>query len=180
MAVPVAWMSASRGLASKEGNHRDEVSHEARAAGASGCSSEDLVAWLPAQGVLRNVRHSFLGLCTDEGQKVLAALMEADRVAMCGQGRAGCRVACGARRQHRQPDRAGRLAHRCAPTAGALEGDGELALPSFEWATSCDSLDAATRGPARFLTRRTTAWKASCPLEKRTRMSATSLEQPPA
>ena len=47
MAVPFAWMRTSRCLASKERNHRDEVSHEA-------------------------------------GQKVLAALMEADRVALCG------------------------------------------------------------------------------------------------
>lgn len=30
------------------------------------------------------MRHSFLGLCTDAGQKVLAALMQADRVALCG------------------------------------------------------------------------------------------------
>jgi len=40
--------------------------------------------WLPVQGVLRDVQHAFLGLCIDAGQKVLAALMEADRVALCG------------------------------------------------------------------------------------------------
>lgn len=28
---------------------------------------------LPVQGVLRDVRHAFLGLCIDAGQKVLAA-----------------------------------------------------------------------------------------------------------
>ena len=39
---------------------------------------------LPVQGVLRDVRHAFLGLCIDAGQKVLAALMEADRIALCG------------------------------------------------------------------------------------------------
>jgi len=39
---------------------------------------------LPVQGVLRDVQHAFLGLCIDAGQKVLAALMEADRVALCG------------------------------------------------------------------------------------------------
>ncbi len=39
---------------------------------------------LPVQGVLRDVRHAFLGLCIDAGQKVLAAMMEADRVALCG------------------------------------------------------------------------------------------------
>jgi putative transposase len=39
---------------------------------------------LPVQGVLRDVRHAFLGLCIDAGQKVLAALMESDRIALCG------------------------------------------------------------------------------------------------
>ncbi len=39
---------------------------------------------LPVQGVLRDVRHAFLGLCIDAGQKVLAALMESDRVALYG------------------------------------------------------------------------------------------------
>ena len=39
---------------------------------------------LPVQGVLRDVRHAFLGLCIDAGQKVLAAMMEADRAALCG------------------------------------------------------------------------------------------------
>ena len=39
---------------------------------------------LPVQGVLRDVRHAFLGLCIDAGQKVLAAMMEADRIALCG------------------------------------------------------------------------------------------------
>jgi putative transposase len=39
---------------------------------------------LPVQGVLRDVRHAFLGLCIDAGQKVLAALMESDRIAQCG------------------------------------------------------------------------------------------------
>jgi hypothetical protein len=39
---------------------------------------------LPVQGVLRDVRHAFLGLCIDAGQRVLAAMMEADRVALCG------------------------------------------------------------------------------------------------
>ncbi len=39
---------------------------------------------LLVQGVLRDVRHAFLGLCIDAGQKVLAALMESDRIALCG------------------------------------------------------------------------------------------------
>jgi hypothetical protein len=32
---------------------------------------------LPIQGVLRDVRHAFLDLCIDAGQRVLAAMMEA-------------------------------------------------------------------------------------------------------
>jgi hypothetical protein len=39
---------------------------------------------LPMRGVLRDVRHAFLGLCIDAGQKVPAAMMDADRIALCG------------------------------------------------------------------------------------------------
>ena len=39
---------------------------------------------LPVQGVLRDVRHAFPGLCIDAGRKVLAAMTQADRVALCG------------------------------------------------------------------------------------------------
>jgi len=39
---------------------------------------------LPVQGVLRDVRHAFLGLCIDVGQKVLGAMMEADRTRCAG------------------------------------------------------------------------------------------------
>lgn len=39
---------------------------------------------LPVQGVLRDVGNAFLGLCNDTGQKVLAAMMETDRIALCG------------------------------------------------------------------------------------------------
>ena len=39
---------------------------------------------LRVQGVLRDVRHALLGLCIDAGQRVLAAMMEEDRIARCG------------------------------------------------------------------------------------------------
>lgn len=39
---------------------------------------------MPVQGVLHDVRHAFLGLCIDAGQRVLAAMMEDERVALCG------------------------------------------------------------------------------------------------
>jgi len=100
---------------------------------------------LPVQGVLRDVRHAFLGLCIDAGQKVLAAMMEADRIALCGPKGV--------------PD-AGRRAVRGGTTASqvVLGGqriavwrprarsttEGELSLRSFEWAAGRDPLDAAT------------------------------------
>jgi len=100
---------------------------------------------LPVQGVLRDVQHAFLGLCIDAGQKVLAALMEADRVALCG--------AKGVPDAARQATRGGstrsqvvlggqRIAVR-RPRARSLD-EGELSLPSFQWAASADPLDAAT------------------------------------
>ena len=39
---------------------------------------------LNVQGVLRDVQHAFYGLCVNAGKQVLAAMMEADRVALCG------------------------------------------------------------------------------------------------
>ena len=38
---------------------------------------------LPIQGVLGDVKHAFYGLCISAGKQVLAAMMEADRVALC-------------------------------------------------------------------------------------------------
>jgi hypothetical protein len=39
---------------------------------------------LAVDGVLRDVQHAFYGLCVNAGKQVLAAMMEADRVALCG------------------------------------------------------------------------------------------------
>ena len=39
---------------------------------------------LNVQGVLREVQHAFYGLCVNAGKQVLAAMMEANRVALCG------------------------------------------------------------------------------------------------
>lgn len=101
--------------------------------------------------------------------------MKAGRVTLCG--------AKGVPDADRRAVRGGSTASQIAlggrriavrrPRASS-RGDGELALPGFEWAAGLDPLDAATLAPARLLTRRTTAWKASSPLEERTRMSAIS------
>ncbi len=100
---------------------------------------------LPVQGVLRDVRHAFLGLCIDAGQKVLAALMESDRIALCG--------AKGVPDPQRRATRGGSTASQVVlggqriavrrPRARSLDA-GELRLPSFEWAANADPLDAAT------------------------------------
>jgi len=100
---------------------------------------------LPVQGVLRDVRHAFLGLCIDAGQKVLAAMMEADRVALCGPK--------GVPDAKRRAVRGGTTASQVVlggqriavrrPRARSMT-EGELALRSFEWAAGSDPLDAAT------------------------------------
>ena len=100
---------------------------------------------LPVQGVLRDMRHAFLGLCIDAGQKVLAALMESDRIALCG--------AKGVPDPQRRATRGGSTASQVVlggqriavrrPRARSL-AEGELTLPSFAWAASGDPLDAAT------------------------------------
>ena len=74
---------------------------------------------LPIQGVLRDVKHAFYGLCINAGKQVLAAMMEADRVALCGAKGvpdADRRAVRGG--STRSAGRAGRPAHRRAPAAG--------------------------------------------------------------
>jgi transposase-like protein len=100
---------------------------------------------LPVQGVLHDVRHAFLGLCIDAGQKVLAAMMEADRIALCGPK--------GVPNTRRAAVRGGSTASQVVlggqriavrrPRARS-KADGELVLPSFEWAACADAMDAAT------------------------------------
>lgn len=100
---------------------------------------------LPVAGVLRDVRSAFFGLCFNAGKAVLAKMMEAERTALCGPkgvpdpartayrgGYARTSVVFGGRR----------VAIR-RPRARAVQAK-ELSLPSFEWATQCDPINAAT------------------------------------
>ena len=100
---------------------------------------------LPVQGVLCDVHHAVLGLCIDAGQRVLAAMMEADRTALCGPKG----VPDAARRAVRGGSTASqvvlggqRIALRRPRARATFEG--ELSLPSFQWAACGDPLDAAT------------------------------------
>jgi putative transposase len=100
---------------------------------------------LPVQGVLKDVRSAFYGLCIGAGKAVLAAMMEADRVALCGPK--------GVPDEDRRAVRGG-----TTPSAVVLGGQrigvrrpraravtaGELELPTFAWAAAGDPLDAAT------------------------------------
>jgi putative transposase len=100
---------------------------------------------LNVQGVLRDVQQAFYGLCVNAGKQVLAAMMEADRVALCGAknvpdaGRKAVRggttrssVVLGGQRIAISKPRARSLQH------------GELELPTFAWAADADPLDIAT------------------------------------
>ena len=100
---------------------------------------------LPVQDVLRDVRHAFLGLCIDAGQKVLGAMMDADTHCACGPKG----VPDAARRAVRGGSTASQVVLGCQriamrrPRARATSA-GELSLPSFLWAACGDPLDAAT------------------------------------
>jgi transposase-like protein len=100
---------------------------------------------LAVDGVLRDVQHAFYGLCVNAGKQVLLAMMEADRVALCG--------AKGVPDVRRRATRGGHAAGAVVlggqrigikrPRARSLE-HGELHLPSYAWAAERDPLDAAT------------------------------------
>jgi transposase-like protein len=100
---------------------------------------------LNVEGVLRDVQHAFYGLCVNAGKQVLAAMMEADRQALCGprnvpnaQRRA---VRGGSTRS--SVVLGGQRIAITRPRARSLER-GELTLPSFAWAADRDPLDMAT------------------------------------
>jgi hypothetical protein len=100
---------------------------------------------MPVRGVLRDVRHAFLGLCIDAGQRVLAAMMQADRVALCGAKNVlheGRRAVRGGSTASRVVLGGQRVAVRRL-RARSLD-EGELALSTFEWAAAADPLNAAT------------------------------------
>ena len=100
---------------------------------------------LPMQGVLRDVQHAFVGLCVRAGKQVLAAMMEADRAALCGPkgvpdaarravrgGTTSSKVVLGGQRIDMR-----------RPRVRALDA-GEVQLPTFAWAAGVDPLNSAT------------------------------------
>jgi len=102
---------------------------------------------LPMQGVLRDVQHAFVGLCVHAGKQVLAAMMEADRAALCGPK--------GVPNVDRRAVRGGTTRSKVVlggqridirrPRVRAVDA-GELHLPTFTWAAAADPLNAATMG----------------------------------
>jgi putative transposase len=100
---------------------------------------------LPLLAALEDVEHAFVGVCIEAGERVLGAMMEQDRTALCGlpwkpdPARAGRRagstespVTLGGRRI---------LVRR--PRVRSSDGE-ELGLPSYEAAADRDPLDRQT------------------------------------
>ncbi|WP_374348978.1 IS256 family transposase [Phenylobacterium sp.] len=100
---------------------------------------------LPVQGVLKDVQSAFYGLCIQAGKAVLAAMMEADRIALCGPK--------GVPDADRRAVRGGSTSSTVVlggqrigvrrPRARAVDA-GELELPTFAWAAAADPLNTAT------------------------------------
>jgi transposase-like protein len=102
---------------------------------------------LPVAGVLRDVQSAFFGLCIDAGQAVLGAMMESERVALCGpKGSPDARrTAYRGGHTRSQVVLGGRRIVIARPRARAVDS-GELNLPTFAWAAGTDPLDRATIG----------------------------------
>ena len=89
----------------------------------------------PLAAVLFDVKSAFFGLCVHAGKEVLSAMMEGDRVALCGpKGRpdADRRAVRGGHTQSWLTLGGRRVAMR-RPRARAVAGE-ELSLASFGWA----------------------------------------------
>lgn len=100
---------------------------------------------LPVVGVLRDVRSAFFGLCITAGKAVLAAMMEAERTALCGPKGVPDATRTAYRGGHTRSSvvLGGRRIGISRPRARALHSQ-ELSLPTFEWASNADALNAAT------------------------------------
>ena len=100
---------------------------------------------LNVRGVLRDVQQAFYGLCVNAGKQVLAAMMEADRVALCGAKNVpdADRKAVRGGTTRSSVVLGGQRIAITKPRARGLQR-GELELPTFAWAADADPLDMAT------------------------------------
>lgn len=99
----------------------------------------------PLAAVLSDVKSAFFGLCVHAGKEVLSAMMEGDRVALCGpKGRPDADRRAG-RGGHTQSwlTLGGRRVAMRQRRARSVAGE-ELSLPSFGWAEKRDPLNEAT------------------------------------
>ena len=100
---------------------------------------------LPVAGALNDVRSAFFGLCVNAGKAVLTAMMEEERAAVCGAKGVPSPTRSAYRGGHTrsQVTLAGQRIAIARPRARHMQ-TGEVSLPSFQWATHRDPLDAAT------------------------------------
>ena len=99
----------------------------------------------PLAAVLSDVKSAFFGLCVHAGKEVLSAMMEGDRVALCGpKGRPDVdrRALRGGHTQSWLTLGGRRVAMR-RPRARSVASE-ELSLASFDWADKRDPLNEAT------------------------------------
>jgi hypothetical protein len=119
------------------------------------------------QGVLRDIQQAFYGPFVNAGKQLLAAMMEADRVALCGAKNvpdtAGQAVRGGTTRS--SVVLGGQRVAITKPRARSLQR-GDLELPTFAWAADTDPLDMAMMAciAADVSTRRYGAPWSHCPI----------------
>lgn len=81
------------------------------------------VAVPPLAAVLSDVKSAFFGLCVHAGKEVLSAMMEGDRVELCGpKGRPDAQRRGVARRPYAKLADIGRTSRGDAPAARPLDG----------------------------------------------------------
>ena len=100
---------------------------------------------VPVAGVLRDVQSAFYGLCINAGKAVLGAMMEAERTELCGPKGVPNVQRTAYRGGHTRTSvvLGGRRIAINRPRARSTQAQ-ELPLPTLQWATQCDPLNAAT------------------------------------
>jgi putative transposase len=148
-----------------------------RKKGQQGSQHRDKQRALHVPGVLQDVQHAFEGLCVQAGLQALQELMEADRVALCGRKGVPDEARTAVRGGH-TPASVVLGGQRLPVQRPRVRGrdNSELALPSYEWASACDPLNAATMAAvaAGVSTRRYAGVNRTVPNPFRARQDATS------
>lgn len=129
------------------GKSRTKTRHEeAKAANGNGALRDVGVERLTLQVAIERAREDLLGMATRSGLEILAAMLEEDRKRIVGPNRRWDEARAAYRHGYDEGPvvMGGRKVRVRKPRVRGAAGEGEIVLPTWEWATAQDPLDRRT------------------------------------